>query len=1116
MDTVVVVSRRDGAHEDLYGRSRETEVLDRLVTDARAGRGRPLVLHGEPGAGKSALLDRLRERAAGVRVLRVNGVVGELELPFAAVQRLCAPLRAGLGHLPPAHRDALATVLGLRGGPAPSTARVGTAVAGLLARTGGGRAVVCLLDDAHLMDRASRESLAAAARRCAGRAAFVFALPDPGPWGELRRFERLFVPALTDRDAHALLSARLPAPLDPRVRDRVVAEAGGNPRALVDAAASVGPAEMVFCTPDEPRGLLGAPWEAALSTALDGLGAPGRELLALAAAEPFGDPVTVLRAAGHLGIGRETVEEAEATGLLVLAPRVHFTTPLLRTAVYARATVAQRRRVHAALARSTPADAAPERRAWHRGQAAVTFDEAVAAQLQDAAERMDGRGGATTAALWELAASLTADRQTRALRLLAGARARHRTGALRRALHLLTDVHTAPLPALERAQAAVLRAQTQYGVHRDTAAVRSLTEAARHAAVSGHRHVREVSALDALSAQIFAGRLRTPQEPVGAGEALIVEPGGPLGFGPATPPATAGLPEVGTATPPTTTGHQAVGTATAAPAAVPPTTDGPVGGGTAPGARPTVAAASRPGGPGQLPGAGAAVPMVTAAPPSTGAATAAPAAVPPATDALPGVGTAPAGPVGLEAAPCTGPDEPASADLDAFPASSEPPRAGSVTAGPPSPATASAPGRPPNPCAPPARDGLPLSHARGLLLEALHTRLRCGYAPAVPLLRRAVDAHLAAGPTALPHPDGNGNWLVCHAAVDLWDAAAWESLAGRTVDAARSAGATSVLPAALVHQAFADLHRGRLDRAAARVAEADAISAAIGAVSPGHAALTLAAWRGEGDRTAALAASCRRDAEARGEGRLLSAVEYAEAVLHNALGGYARAFEVIATAAALDEPASRAWVLPERLEAAVRTGHLREAEAVAERLANCARLTGSDWAHGIRLRALALLTDDPRADAFYRGSAQRLTAAGAALQAARTRLLWGEWLRRNGQAARARVPLRAAHEAFVRAGARGFAERAAGELAAAGARPGAEAPGTGAALTAQEERIARLVARGATTKEVAAALVLSPRTVDAHLRNIFRKLGISSRRRLRDAAVLRSGGPARPGENAGR
>lgn len=991
MDTVVVVSRREGAHEDLYGRSGEVDVLDRLVADVRNGRGRPLVLHGAPGSGKSTLLDRLRERASGVRVLRVNGVAGETELPFAAVQRLCAPLRAGLGHLPPVHRDALATVLGLCGGPAPSAARVGTAVAGLLARVGSARAVVCLLDDAHLMDRASRESLAAAARRCAGRVAFVFALPDPGHWGELRRFERLLVAGLVDRDAHALLTARLHAPLDPRVRDRVVAEADGNPRALVDAAVSIGPTEMAFCAPAEPRPPLGPPWEAALNTALDGLGTPGRELFALAAAEPFGDAVTVLRAAAHLGIGPDAVEEAEATGLLVLAPRVRFATPLLRTAVYARAAVEQRRRVHAALARSTPAGEAPERRAWHRGQATVTFDEAVAAQLQDAAENTDGRGGATTAALWELAASLTADRQTRALRMLAGARARHRTGALRQTLHLLADVHTAPLPALERAQAAVLRAQTRYGVHRDTAAVRSLTEAARHAAVSGHQHVRDVSALDALTAQIFAGRLRAPQEPDAVGAASPAQPE----------------------------------ESSSAGAATPPTTDGPAGVGTYPGGPPTVAAAPHP------------------------------------------TPDAPSG---------TGPATP--------PATGEPPTAGTAT--------------------PPATDGPPLSRARALLLEALRTRMLHGYAPAVPLLRRAVEAHLAAGP-ALPHPDGNGNWLVCHAAVDLWDAAAWESLAERTVITARAAGAASVLPAALVHQAFADLHRGRLDRAAARVAEADAISAAMGAVSPGHATLTLAAWRGEGDRTAALAASCRRDAEARGEGRLLSAVEYAEAVLHNALGGYARAFEVIATATALDEPASRPWVLPERLEAAVRTGHLREAEAVTERLAVCARLTGTDWAHGIHLRALALLTDDARADALYRGSAQRLTAAGAALQAARTRLLWGEWLRRNGQAARARVPLRAAHEAFVRAGARGFAERAAGELAAAGERPGADASGARAALTAQEERIARLVARGATTKEVAAALVLSPRTVDAHLRSIFRKLGISSRRRLRDAAILPSG-----------
>lgn len=1115
MDTVVVVSGRNGARDDLYGRSAETGALDRLVADARAGRGRPLVLHGESGAGKSALLDRLRERAAGVRLLGVDGVAGESELPYAAVQRLCAPLRERLGHLPPVYRDALATVLGLRGGPAPSAARVGTAVAGLLAGAGGGQAVVCLVDDAHLMDCASRESLAVAARRCAGRAAFVFSLPDPGRWGELRRFERLLVPGLMKQDARALLTARLQAPLDPRVRDRVLAEAGGNPRALVDAAVSIGPTEMAFCTPADPLPPLRTPGETALVSALDGLGTPARELVALAAAEPFGDPVAVLRAAEHLGIGPDARDETEATGLLTFAPRVHFATPLLRTAAYARATVAQRRRVHAALARSTPAGEAPERRAWHRGQAVVTFDEAVAAQLQDAAERTDGRcGGATTAALWELAASLTADRQTRALRLLAGARARHRTGALRQTLHLLADVHTASLPALERAQAAVLRAQTRYGVHRDTAAVRSLTEAARDAAVSGHQHVREMSALDALTAQIFAGRLGAPQEPEGAAVAPHPEPRARRGT------AAAFLPESDAR----------------------------------PGSAPTF-----------LPESDARLGSAPTFLPETDARREACAAPRPGLDQLRAATAAPRREAGhsrtATADPRSEPDRPQGADTvrrpgsgrsplavaTSRPAPDRPPHVTTTTLqGPDQPrqAAATAPHEPVGPSLP---------RARALLLQALRTRMSHGYAPAVPLLRRAVDAHLAAGPTALPYPDANGNWLVCHAAIDLWDAAAWETLAERTVDAARSAGPASVLPAALVHQAFADLHRGRMDMAAARVAEADAISAAIGVVSPGHAALTLAAWSGDGDRTAALAASCRRDAEARGEGRLLSAVEYAQAVLHNALGGYGRAFELLTTATALDEPASRPWLLPERLEAAVRTGHVREAEAVAERLAVCARLTGTDWAHGIHLRARALLADDARADALYRGSAQRLTAAGAALQAARTRLLWGEWLRRNGQAARARGPLHAAHEAFARAGARGFAERAEGELAAAGARPGArasgsrtqgsgtgarpsgsrthasrtgahasgtrthtprtgaDASGTGAALTAQEERIARLVARGATTKEVAAALVLSPRTVDAHLRSIFRKLGISSRRRLRDAAVLRSGeaGPPR-------
>ncbi|MFE1199532.1 LuxR C-terminal-related transcriptional regulator [Streptomyces olivaceoviridis] len=924
MDTMAVAPRRN-AGNDLYGRSAETGVLDGVMADVRAGHGRVLVMYGEPGLGKTSLLDRTQEGASGVQVLRVDGVAGEAELSFAAVQRLCPPLREGLGHLPAPQHEALATALRLRSGLAPSAVHVGPAVHSLLAGAGGHRAVVCLLDDAHLMDPASRDVLAVAARHCTGeRVAFVFTLPHTGHCPELEQFPRMTVARLADHDAHALLASRLHTPLDARIHDRMVAEAHGNPRALLDAARSIGPTEMAFCAPAEPQPPLREPWETAFRTALERLSAPAKELLVLAAAEPFGDPMTVLRAAEHQGIGRHAVEEVKGSGLVEFAPLVCFATPLLRTAAYARAPVVLRRRVHAALAHSSHLAQVPGQRAWHRGQAAVSLDDAVAAQLQDAAERTDGAdSGTTTAALWELAASLTADRQTRALRLLAGARARHHTGSLRQTLHLLTEVNTAPLPDLERAQAAVLRAQTRYGMHRDAAAVRSLRQATLLAVASGHRQVHDVSVLDALTAQIFAGRLRSPDEP----------------------------------------------------------TD--------------VAAAAR---------------------------------------------TAP--------------------------------------------------------------DGPSLPRARALLLQALITRTRRGYAPAVPSLRRAVDAHLAAGPEIRPLPDANGNWLMCHAAIDLWDADAWETLAERTVAAARSAGPTSALPAALVHLAFADLHRGRLDAASSRIAEADAISLAIGAVPLRHATLTLAAWRGDREGTAALAAACAREAETRGEGRLLTAVEYAQAVMHNALGAYARAFEVTTAGTALDEPASRPWLLPERLEAAARTGHLIEAEAVTDRLAHCARLTGTDWAHGIHLRARALLAEHADADAFYRRSAQRLTAAGAVLQAARTRLLWGEWLRRNGQAARARVPLGSALEAFRRAGVRGFAERAAGELAAATGRSALDASGERSVLTAQEERIARLVARGDTSKEVAAALVLSPRTVDAHLRSIFRKLGISSRRQLRHAAVL--------------
>jgi DNA-binding CsgD family transcriptional regulator len=443
----------------LIGRERERKALDRLLD---SGRGGVLVVYGEAGVGKTALLEYAAEAGREFRIARTSGVEAEMELPFAAVQQLCSPLFELMERLPQPQRDALGVAFGLIANPAhptPDRFLVGLAVLGLLSEAAEERPLLCVVDDAQWLDRASARALAFVARRLlAEKIALVFAAREPGD--VLAGLPELHVLSLGHRDARTLLESALPAPLDERVLDRIVVETRGNPLALLELPRGLTPTQLAggFGLPAAVP--LSASIEESFTRRLANLPGDARRLLLVAAADPVGDTALVWRAAQQLGIPESVAETVEAEGLLELGARVVFRHPLVRSAIYRGAGLKDRRAVHRALAEATDPLIDPDRRAWHRAQAAPTPDEDVAAELERSAGRAQARGGvAAVAAFLERAAALTPEPARRAQRLLAAATAKRDAGDLEAALGLLVGVEAGVLDELVRARVDLLRAQ---------------------------------------------------------------------------------------------------------------------------------------------------------------------------------------------------------------------------------------------------------------------------------------------------------------------------------------------------------------------------------------------------------------------------------------------------------------------------------------------------------------------------------------------------------------------------------------------------------------------------------------------------------------------------------
>jgi len=912
----------------LHGRTDECAALDRLISRARSAESQVLVLRGESGVGKTALLDHVTAAASGFRIARAVGVEAEVELAFAGLHQLCLPMTDLADELPAPQREALDTAFGRSAGAPPDRFLVGLAVLSLLAAATEDQPLLCVVDDAQWLDRVSAQTLAFVARRLlAEPVALVFAVRD-GTDDELNGLPDLMIRGLSDGDARALLDTVIPGRLDERVRDRIVAEARGNPLALLELPRDPVAAEGGFGRLDT-RPAAGHV-EQSFMRRIESLPVPTQRLLLAAAAEPVGDMALLIRAAEHLGLSPDDAADAEAAGLIEIGARVRFRHPLIRSAAYRAADVDERRRVHRALALATDPHADPDRRAWHGANAAVGADEEVAAELERCADRAQARGGvAAAAAFLERAAELTVDPARRGTRALAAAQAKFAATSADAAYDLLAVAEMNPLDELQRAQAIRLRAQIAFvqsrGAEHATARVADtalqLLDAARGLEPHDAESARETY-LQALGAAMYASRL-CPH----GGAVVVAEP-------------------------------------------------------------------------------------ARRAPP--------------------------------------GPDPPRPNDL---------------------------------------------------LLDGLAIRMTEGYAASLPALR--------AGLTQLIDGAQRGDPAVVRlfwqafpvaaesATGELWDDDLWHRLAGTAVRLARDAGALNVLPTALATRAGVHVFEGELDAAATLLEEADAISAATGLEPLRYHSVSVAAWRGREADAARLIDTARRRALERGEGRVVGLTGVLSAMLYNGVGRYRAALGGARRTAEHDDLGFGGWTLGELVEAAVRCGERESALDALARLTERTEAAGTDWALGVLAMGRALVDDGRGAEGFYREAIDRLARTRIAVYATRAQLLYGEWLRREHRRVDAREQLGAAHEKFTRMGAEGFAERARRELLVTGETARRRAVGSDKSLTAQEAQIAELAGAGLTNQEIGAQLFISAHTVEWHLRKVFAKLAITSRRQLR-------------------
>ncbi len=900
----------------LLGRADERAAIDRMLAEAATGRSGVLVLRGEAGIGKTALMRYTAQQAASFRVVETSGVEAEMELAYSGIHQLCGPMLDATDALAQPQREALEVALGMASGDVPEHFLVSLAVLSLLSGAAEKQPLLCLIDDAQWLDAASAQILGFVARRLlAEPIALVVAARSSTARSDFDGLPELVLEGLPPDAARTLLVSGVHGPLDDGMRDRIVAETRGNPLALLELPARMTAAELAggFELPDADE--LPAHIEHHYMGRIAELPEPTRQLMLLAAADPLGDPALLWRAASRLGIPGEALMPAEEGELLEIADRVVFRHPLVRSAVYGAASDAGRRRAHEALAEVSDAQDDADRRAWHRSLAAAGPDEDIAAELEQSARRAQARGGvAATAALLQRAVVLTLDIARRQERALAAAEATLMAGDFETALGLLAVAEASPMSDLETAQVDLLRARLAFASSRGTDATPLLLAAAGRLEPLDAGLAREVY-VDAFTAALFGARLN-------------------------------------------------VGTDVAA-----------------------VAAAAR-------------------------------------------------------RAPRAGGEARATADL---------------------------------------------------LLDAL-VALEEDFAAAVPLCREALQR--LAGDTLSPEERMRWLWQGCNLALEIWDDESAYRLSYRAVQLARRTNTLPELALGLSAHTPVLVFCGELAESASRVAEGRAVEEMTGIRSAPYGALMVEAWRGRPRQARELVDLAKREATVRGEGIGVTIAEYARAVLCNGLGRYEEALAAAIATVEHREMIGENWGLSELPEAATRTGRPDLAAGALERLSMKAAASREGWVLGVEARTRALLSDGDEADGLFRAAIAHLEATRVRAELARTHLLYGEWLRRENRRVDARVQLHAAHEQFSTMGMQAFADRAGGELGATGETVRRREVGSRDDLTSQERQIAELAREGLSNQEIGARLFLSPRTVEWHLRHVFGKLGIGSRRQL--------------------
>ncbi|MET9437227.1 AAA family ATPase [Streptomyces sp. NPDC006551] len=495
------------APHGLLAREREVERIRVVLSATRGGHGSALVLQGDPGIGKTALLQYVCDTLEEERLLRVTGLEFEATFGYAALHTLCAPLMPGLERLPEPQREALRVVFGLAEGEAPSRFLVGLAVMGLLSDAAAKQPVLCVIDDAQWLDRASARTLGFVAHRLdSERITMMFALREPDSAPELVDLPRMSLAGLPPEAARSLLTSEFRAPLDKRVRERILAEAQGNPLALLELPRTI--------SPGRAAGGFGLPQAVPLSRRIEKsfeqrllpLPQATRTLLLIIAVEATGDATLVWAAADRMGVSVDALTAAEEAGLTAMDGTVRFHHPLVGSVVHHTASPAERRRVHEVLSQSMQEQVNEDRRAWHRAQAVLRPDEDVAADLERLASRAGARGGAAAAAAFlERSATLTPDAGKRAWRALSAARAANGAGDYVTAERLAVEGQTGPPDESRDAQADLIRAQVAFAQRRLRDAPRLLLTVAGRVAPFDAALARQCL-LDALATGVLIGR----------------------------------------------------------------------------------------------------------------------------------------------------------------------------------------------------------------------------------------------------------------------------------------------------------------------------------------------------------------------------------------------------------------------------------------------------------------------------------------------------------------------------------------------------------------------------------------------------------------------------------